>query len=89
MCAIESGGLIWCWGANFSGQLGNPERTIFPTPTFPTSLSEFGTWIAAKVNHTCAVVTSGAVRCWGNNNSAQLGAATPASSSDPITVLRW
>lgn len=44
--------------------------------------------LAAGANHTCARRKSGAVLCWGDNQSAQLGPARPkrASASHPVRV---
>ncbi len=36
--------------------------------------------------HTCAVLEDGFARCWGNNNSGQLGDGTTTDSNVPIVV---
>jgi alpha-tubulin suppressor-like RCC1 family protein len=43
--------------------------------------------IAAGTNHTCAVTTSGAARCWGSNMSGQLGNGTNTDSNVPVDVV--
>ena len=43
--------------------------------------------LAAGENHSCAVLVSGQVTCWGNNESGQLGSITPGTSSaTPVLV---
>lgn len=85
-CAIVNGG-AWCWGDNESGQLGaNTSSSCLTSSgagTFPCSpvpvpvsgLTSDVTAIAAGTQHTCAVVR-GAVWCWGDNASGELGTAS-------------
>ncbi len=44
------------------------------------------TAVAAGGNHTCAIV-GGAVQCWGDNGTGQLGDGTTVSRGAPITVI--
>ena len=69
-CAIGSTGLIFCWGNNFFGQLGEDsqmDRNI-PSPVRPINAggsAASATFVAAGENHTCALYSPGAVACWG------------------------
>ena len=40
--------------------------------------------LASGARHTCAVVESGQVACWGDNNRGQIGAEEVSSSSQPV-----
>jgi alpha-tubulin suppressor-like RCC1 family protein len=44
------------------------------------------TQVAAGGNSACAILTSGAVRCWGGNAYGQLGNGTTTSSKYPVKV---
>jgi alpha-tubulin suppressor-like RCC1 family protein len=43
--------------------------------------------IVASVEHSCAIIGDGRVRCWGRNASAQLGDGTGTDRDRPVDVL--
>lgn len=86
-CAVLANGAVQCWGDNGTGQLGNGSST-FLNSTQPTTVTGIATAVAvsAGVSHSCAVLASGAVQCWGQNNLGQLGNGTTVSSNLPVLV---
>jgi hypothetical protein len=82
-CALVDDGRVFCWGFNQKGQLGIgylPEHSpsgskwyIITQPTEVIGLPEPAVAVAAGGSHTCAVLGSGSVYCWGNNMDGQLG----------------
>ena len=98
-CALLNTGAVRCWGFNRisvtvggvatlvgAGQLGNGTTTDSNLPVAVTGLSGSVATIAAGAAHTCAVVDSGSMQCWGDNASGQLGNGTNTQSSTPVTV---
>ncbi|MDD5225010.1 MAG: fibronectin type III domain-containing protein [bacterium] len=72
-CALFPGGKVRCWGDNTYGQLGNGTTTTAFVPVQVSGLSEEVTAISAGYSHTCALTRAGGVKCWGINDSGQLG----------------
>lgn len=52
-----------------------------------TGLASGVVWVSANDRHTCAVLSTGAAKCWGVNDSGQLGDNTMDSHAAPTDVV--
>jgi alpha-tubulin suppressor-like RCC1 family protein len=92
-CALLTDGTVRCWGANGSGQLGDGTSTGSSSTPVTVVVAAGGpalsgvTQISAGQLHTCAVLTDGTARCWGNNTNGRLGDGTTTNRSYPVQVL--
>jgi alpha-tubulin suppressor-like RCC1 family protein len=89
-CGLAGTGVVYCWGGNRSGQLGDDTTTDRPTPAAVSDTGLPGgtrfTAVAAAGLHTCALATTGVAYCWGLNDSGQLGDGTTSSRLTPVAV---
>lgn len=95
-CALLEGGRVRCWGVNNEGELGYGHTRAIGDDEEPASAGDVplgGTAVEIDGggHHTCARLTTGAVRCWGLNSRGQLGRGdvlrigddeTPATAGD-------
>ena len=77
-CARISDGRVRCWGSGAHGRLGQGNTEDIGDDEFPASVSTIDIGgpvrqIAAGGRHTCALLETGAVRCWGQGEFGQLG----------------
>jgi alpha-tubulin suppressor-like RCC1 family protein len=86
-CALLNDGSIQCWGYNYQGELGNGTMSTYNlAPVAVVGISD-AVVITAGELHTCALLKSGSVKCWGDNTYAQLGDGTTTKSSVPRPVV--
>jgi len=83
VCALLEGGSVRCWGAGGRGRLGYGAEAFTgndvgddETPldvANPVAVGGQARAVAAGVEHTCALLVSGDVRCWGAASEGRLG----------------
>lgn len=86
VCAVVNGAAK-CWGQNNIGTIG--DGTIGNWRTVPTDvigLSSGVTAISTGRFHTCALLTSGNVKCWGEGGAGGLGSGDTTNSPTPVDV---
>jgi alpha-tubulin suppressor-like RCC1 family protein len=97
-CALMYSGAIYCWGDNYSGQLGNGSFENSTAPVLVTGVGSGATELAAGGATTCARI-DGVAKCWGSNLSGMLGIGTidwhltpvaqgPTAPKPPLAVVR-
>ncbi len=85
-CAIVANRSVRCWGANFDGRLGDGTELNRGTAVPVLGLGGPVAAIAQGQTHGCALLESGAVRCWGVNEHGQLGTGNNATSLSAVAV---
>ena len=90
-CAVLDNASLKCWGSNFYGQLGLGDTAnrgdgpgemgdSLPAVSLGTGRSVSG--FAAGLEHACALLDNGSVKCWGNNESGRLGLGDTVNRGD-------
>jgi alpha-tubulin suppressor-like RCC1 family protein len=88
-CALTTGGGVKCWGNNYAGQLGNGTAGgLSSIPVDVNGLSGGVVGVKASVlASTCAVMSSGGIKCWGLNDRGQVGDGTKTNRLGPVDVV--
>ena len=89
--ALTDDGMVYAWGRNDTGQLGNNATTdamlpvavtVTGTPMSNKTIVE----IASGARHSLAIDSSGKVYAWGYNGSGQLGNNSTVNALTPVAV---
>jgi alpha-tubulin suppressor-like RCC1 family protein len=90
-CALINGGAVKCWGWNDNGYLGDGTKDERLEPVDVLGLGSGVLAVSAGgtdwSSHTCALISGGAVKCWGENGEGQLGTGTTTDSLIPVEVV--
>ena len=84
-CAILDNGSVSCWGEGSKGRLGNGGTSQQNSPTLTNSLGTGRTAVAISggAKHTCAILDSGSVSCWGYGGIGILGDGGTSDQNSP------
>jgi alpha-tubulin suppressor-like RCC1 family protein len=86
-CALDSAGAAYCWGYNASGNLGDGSTDPSSVPVAVDTTGVLaGKTLTELSGGACAVDSAGAVYCWGENGSGELGDGSTAAMSE-VPVL--
>ena len=85
-CALRSDGVAFCWGRNFSGELGDGTLDDQATPVRVAGAPPFVA-ISAGDTHSCGLTAGGEAYCWGDNVHGQVGGNAAAVTGLPPTLV--
>ncbi|HEX6240120.1 MAG TPA: RCC1 domain-containing protein, partial [Polyangiales bacterium] len=85
-CALRAGQL-YCWGQNFSGQLGTGDLTDSETAVAATMAGQDVVQLVLSTGRTCVRRGSGMVACLGANDAGQRGDGTRAEHASATAVV--
>jgi alpha-tubulin suppressor-like RCC1 family protein len=86
-CATRGDGTLWCWGANYIGQLGigSSGSKHLPQQVAKSATTPWAT-VSGGADHTCATRTNRTLWCWGDNVSGELGLGNTTNQTRPKQV---
>jgi hypothetical protein len=91
VCAIATGGGVFCWGSGGSGEIGNgnfghgrADNVAVPTPI--SGVGTFGSISIGIMGGACAITLTKAGMCWGAAVDGRLGNGTETLSAVPVAV---
>ena len=85
-CGTTLAGVIYCWGANQDGRLGNKGQDPSAIPQQLRSPFTFRS-VVAGLTHSCAIDLTRDVWCWGNNADGELGSITEHTHADTAVFV--
>lgn len=85
VCALQTGGTVSCWGSNAGRQFGNVSfvDAFSSVPVAATAVSGVQS-LTAGYQHTCAVLSTAQVACWGLSYNAEMGRGYYIDTADPL-----
>jgi alpha-tubulin suppressor-like RCC1 family protein len=86
-CGLGSNAITYCWGSNYTGELGNGTTSngLRPMPVnAPTGVTF--TQIAAGGSHTCGIGNDSRAYCWGLGINGAMGNGSTADQLTPGPV---
>ena len=87
--ALRADGVVWAWGSNGYGQLGQGTIGYGLSSSTPLQVQNLtsATAVAGGADHSLALRQDGTVWAWGRNDYGELGNASSISSGAPLQVV--
>jgi len=88
-CVVLTDDTLKCWGYNYYGGLGVGllmSDLVFSTTPRTVNVGGAVSYLALGGSHTCAWLVDGTLKCWGNNQSGQVGDDSYVHRASPVTV---
>jgi alpha-tubulin suppressor-like RCC1 family protein len=87
-CGPTSGGAVYCWGSNESGQLGDGSSDFMNFRLTPAAVAGGLTFasLTAGTSHICGVTSGGVAYRWGDNSDGELGDGSTTQRPTPVAV---
>ncbi len=89
-CARLAGGTVTCWGSNNNGESGtSTSGNVGMSEVVEHDLGAPAVDIERGSGFSCALLNTGAVRCWGNNTYGKLGigSTTHRGRTEPLANI--
>lgn len=85
-CAATLDHLVYCWGKNDYGQLGDGTKKdhLFPIQIATAENNVISLTVGAS--HACYLTENNQIWCWGANDHFQLGVSSPVMATAPILI---
>ncbi len=84
-CGRAEAGLVFCWGRNDVGQLGDSSTVGRLQPVRVKGATSYAS-VAVGGSHACALTPAGAAYCWGSNSAGRLGDGSTTNRTTPVAV---
>lgn len=88
-CVISTDGVLYCWGDNGFGQVGNGTTSNTGPVRTPTAIAgvPMPAVVATYTQTSCAIDSTGVAYCWGTNYKGGLGDGTFTDRASPTPVV--
>lgn len=85
-CALLDDGTVKCWGMGDLGRLGDGTSDNHHAPNQVAGLPGPVVAIRLGATHSCALLSTGRLACWGGNADSQIGDGTTVDRFLPVVV---
>jgi alpha-tubulin suppressor-like RCC1 family protein len=79
--------MLYCWGRNANGEIGNGVASATPVSLPATILPSSVLKVALGTAHTCVIQMDNKIYCWGSNGYGELGSGNQTPTKAPGAAI--